>query len=314
MALIYLINSWPVEEWTTAMRRQAPDLDIRTWPEAGRREDITYAMAWLPPANVLKSLPNLKLIFSLGAGVDAILKDPTLPQDVPLARIAEPDLTMRMSEYVVLQVLLHHRQQRRHDENQRHRRWEPFPERSASAVSVGVMGLGVLGTDAAQKLKLLGFKVAGWSRGRKSIPGIDCFAGREEFDSFLERTDILVCLLPHTPETTGIINRDLIAKLSRKGPFGAPVIINAGRGKQQVEGDILAALDSGALHAASLDVFATEPLPEESPFWLHPKVTVTPHAAADSDPEMITAYVLRQIRRHQQGLPVENIVDRKRGY
>lgn len=314
MALLYLINSWPVEEWTTAMRRQAPDLDVRTWPEAGRLADITYAIAWLPPANVLKSLPNLKLIFSLGAGVDAVLRDPTLPQDVPLARIAEPDLTMRMSEYVVLQVLMHHRQQRRHDENQRLKRWDPFPERAASAVSVGVMGLGVLGGDAAQKLRLLGFKVAGWSRSRKSIPGVDCFAGPQEFDSFLERTDILVCLLPHTPETTGIINRDLISKLSRKGPFGAPVIINAGRGKQQVEGDILEALDSGALHAATLDVFSTEPLPEESPFWLHPKVTVTPHSAADSDPEMITAYVLRQIRRHQQGLPVENIVDRVRGY
>ncbi|MFZ5672015.1 MAG: 2-hydroxyacid dehydrogenase [Pseudomonadota bacterium] len=314
MALLYLINSWPVEEWTTAMRRQAPDLEVRTWPEAGRLADITYAIAWLPPANVLKSLPNLKLIFSLGAGVDAVLRDPTLPQDVPLARIAEPDLTMRMSEYVVLQVLMHHRQQRRHDENQRLKRWDPFPERAASAVSVGVMGLGVLGSDAAQKLRLLGFKVAGWSRSRKSIPGVDCFAGPQEFDSFLERTDILVCLLPHTPETTGIINRDLISKLSRKGPFGAPVIINAGRGKQQVESDILEALDSGALHAATLDVFSTEPLPEESPFWLHPKVTVTPHSAADSDPEMITAYVLRQIRRHQQGLPVENIVDRVRGY
>lgn len=314
MALIYLINSWPVEEWTTAMRRQAPDLDIRTWPEAGRLEDITYAIAWLPPANVLRSLPNLKVIFSLGAGVDAVLRDPTLPEDVPLARIAEPDLTMRMSEYVVLQVLMHHRQQRRHDENQRLKRWDPFSERAASAMSVGVMGLGILGSDAAQKLRLLGFNVAGWSRSRKSIPGIDCFAGPQEFNSFLERTDILVCLLPHTPETTGIINRDLIAKLSRKGPFGAPIIINAGRGKQQVESDILAALDTGALHAATLDVFATEPLPEDSPFWLHPKVTVTPHSAADLDPETITAYVLRQIRRHQQGLPVENIVDRTRGY
>ena len=314
MALLYLINSWPVQEWTSAMRRQAPDLDIRTWPDAGRLEDISYAIAWLPPANVLKSLPNLKVIFSLGAGVDAVLKDPTLPDNVPLARIAEPDLTMRMTEYVVMQVLMHHRQQRRFEENQRNKVWDCFETHSASAMKVGIMGLGVLGSDAAQKLAALGFKVAGWSRSRKSIPGIECFAGREEFGSFLERTDILVCLLPHTPETTGIINRDLINKLSRKGPFGAPIIINAGRGKQQVEGDILAALDSGALHAATLDVFATEPLPADSPFWTHPKVTLTPHAAADSDPEMITAYVLRQIRRHQSGQPVENLVDRQKGY
>lgn len=314
MALLYLIDSWPVDEWTTAMARQAPDLDIRTWPDIGNPADITYAVAWLPPANVLRSLPNLKVIFSLGAGVDAILKDPTLPDDVPIARVNEPDLTMRMTEYVVLQVLMHHRQQRRLDDNQRQRRWDPFTAHSASALSVGVMGLGVLGSDATQKLASLGFKVAGWSRSRKSIPGVECFAGQQEFDSFLKRTDILVCLLPHTPETTGIINRDVIGKLSRKGPFGAPILINCGRGKQQVESDILAALDSGALHAASLDVFETEPLPEDSPFWTHPKVIVSPHVAADSDPDTISAYVLRQIRRHQSGLPVENIVDRARGY
>jgi len=314
MALLYLINSWSVAEWTEAMRRLAPDLDIRTWPEIGNQADITYSVAWLPPANVLRSLPNLKVIFSLGAGVDAILKDPTLPEDVPIARVNEPDLTMRMTEYVVLQVLMHHRQQRRMDESQRQRRWDSFATHSASAMSVGIMGLGVLGSDAARKLASLGFKVAGWSRSRKSIPGVECFAGPQEFDSFLERTDILVSLLPHTPETTGIINRDLIARLSRKGPFGAPILINAGRGKQQVESDILAALDSGALHAATLDVFETEPLPEASPFWSHPKVTVTPHMAADSDPDTISAYVLRQIRRHQAGEPVENIVDRSRGY
>jgi glyoxylate/hydroxypyruvate reductase len=315
MALLLLIPTWPVEAWTEAMRRQGPDIDIRVWPdEMGRAEDITYAVAWLPPAHVLESLPNLKMIFSLGAGVDAILKDPTLPEGVPIARVAEPDLTMRMTEYVVMQVLMHHRQQRRLEENQRNRIWDCFVTHSASALAVGIMGLGVLGSDAAQKLASLGFKVAGWSRSRKTIPGIECFAGPAEFDSFLKRTDILVCLLPHTPETTGLINGEVISKLSRNGPFGAPILINAGRGKQQVESDILAALDSGALHAATLDVFETEPLPKDSPFWSHPKVTLTPHAAADSDPDTISAYVLRQIRRHQNGLRVENIVDRKRGY
>ena len=315
MALLFLLSSWSIDEWTQAMRRQAPDLDIRVWPDKmGRPEDITYAVAWLPPAHVLESLPNLKVIFSLGAGVDAILKDPTLPESVPIARVAEPDLTMRMTEYLVMQVLMHHRQQRRFEENQRNRVWDCFPTHSASALAVGIMGLGVLGSDAAQKLAALGFKVAGWSRSRKNIPGIECFAGPAEFDSFLERTDILVCLLPHTPETTGLINGEVIGKLSRKGPFGAPILINAGRGKQQVESDILAALDSGALYAATLDVFEIEPLPQDSPFWSHPKVTLTPHAAADSDPDTISAYILRQIRRHQSGLPVENIIDRKRGY
>ena len=315
MALVYLIQSWSVDEWANAMRVLDPALDIRVGPDnIGRAEDIEYAIAWLPPPNVLRSLPNLKVIFSLGAGVDAILRDPTLPDGIPICRVNDPDLTMRMTEYVVLHVLMHHRHQRRLDASQRAKKWDPFDTHAASALAVGIMGLGVLGRDAAEKLAMLGFKVAGWSRTRKDVPGIECYAGAAEFEAFLRRTDILVCLLPHTPETTGIINLDLISKLSRNGPFGAPIIINAGRGKQQVEGDLLEALDSGTLHAVTLDVFETEPLPPDNPFWTHPKVTLTPHIAADSDPATISAYVLRQIRRHQAGLPLDNLVDRSRGY
>ncbi|MFO0993560.1 MAG: glyoxylate/hydroxypyruvate reductase A [Hyphomicrobiales bacterium] len=315
MALLYLTPTWPTDVWTNSMRKLAPGMDIRVWPDkVGNAADIRYAVAWLPPANVLRSLPNLSVIFSLGAGVDAILSDPTLPETTPIVRVNEPDLTMRMTEYVVLHVLMHHRQQRRLDENQKKKVWDSFPTHGASDLAVGIMGLGVMGSDSAMRLRDLGFKVAGWSRNRRRIDGVHCYAGDAEFDAFLHRTDILVSLLPHTPATNGIINRETIRKLSRKGPFGAPILINAGRGKQQVEADVLAALDSGELHAATLDVFVTEPLPPESPFWTHPKVTVTPHCAADSDPETISAYVLRQIRRHEAGQPLENLVDRARGY
>ncbi|MBL8905384.1 MAG: glyoxylate/hydroxypyruvate reductase A [Rhizobiales bacterium] len=315
MALLYLTPTWPTDVWTNAMRKLAPGMDIRVWPDrVGNIADIRYAVAWLPPANVLRGLPNLSVIFSLGAGVDAILSDPTLPEATPIVRVNEPDLTMRMTEYVVLHVLMQHRQQRRLDQNQKQKIWDSFPTHGASDLAVGIMGLGVMGSDSAMRLRDLGFKVAGWSRTRRRIEGVHCYAGDAEFDAFLHRTDILVSLLPHTPATSGIINRETIRKLSRKGPFGAPIIINAGRGKQQVEADILAALDSGELHAATLDVFETEPLPPESPLWTHPKVTVTPHCAADSDPETISAYVLRQIRRHEAGEPLENVVDRARGY
>lgn len=315
MALLYLTPTWPTDVWTNSMRKLAPGMDIRVWPDkVGNAADIRYAVAWLPPANVLRSLSNLSVIFSLGAGVDAILSDPTLPEATPIVRVNEPDLTMRMTEYVVLHVLMHHRQQRRLDENQKKKVWDSFPTHGASDLAVGIMGLGVMGSDSATRLRDLGFKVAGWSRNRRRIDGVHCYAGEAEFDAFLRRTDILVSLLPHTPATNGIINRETIRKLSRKGPFGAPIIINAGRGKQQVESDILAALDSGELHAATLDVFVTEPLPPENPLWTHPKVTLTPHCAADSDPETISAYVLRQIRRHEAGQPLENVVDRARGY
>jgi glyoxylate/hydroxypyruvate reductase A len=315
MALLFVIRGWSAQEWMRATEALAPDLPLRLWPDQmGDPAEIDYAIAWLPPPDVLRGLPNLKVIFSLGAGVDAILNDPTLPERVPIVRVIDPDLTMRMSEYVVLHVLMHHRQQRRIDENQRRKVWDSFPTHGASDLAVGIMGLGVLGSDAAEKLLSLGFKVAGWSRTRKYLPGVHCYAGQAEFDSFLRRTDVLVSLLPHTPETTGIIDRELIRKLSRKGPFGAPILINAARGKQQVEGDILAALNAGELYAATLDVFETEPLPSDSGLWTHPKVTVTPHLAADSDPTTISAYVLRQIRKHEAGLPLENLVDRKRGY
>ena len=314
MALACLIRSWQPEEWTRALRGLDPALDVRAWPDLGRLEDIHYAMAWLPPENVLRELPNLKVIFSLGAGVDAILQDKTLPEGIPIVRVNEPDLTMRMTEYIVLHVLMHHRQQRRLDANQALRRWDSFPTHAASALSVGIMGLGVMGEDSAKALRGLGFEVAGWSRTRKAIPGVTCFAGEAEFDAFLARTDILVSLLPLTPETTGIVNRETIRKLSRKGPLGAPVFINAGRGRQQVADDILAALDAGDLLAATLDVFAVEPLPPESPLWSHPKVTITPHCAADSDPATISAYVLGEMRRHMSGEPLQNVVDVKRGY
>ncbi len=314
MAFLFILPTWPTAVWAAAMKKAAPDLDVRIWPEMGNVEDIDYCAAWLPPPGVVKSLPNLKVIMSLGAGVDAILKDPTLPGNIPIVRVNDPDLTGRMTEYIVLHVLMHHRQQRRLDANQRLKKWDSFGTHAAPALSVGIMGMGVMGMDSAIKLRDLGFRVAGWSRSRKEVPGVESFAGAAEFDAFLARTDVLVSLLPATPDTDGIINRETIAKLSRKGPFGAPYVINAGRGRQQVADDILAALDSGELYGATLDVFVPEPLPPDHPFWTHPKVTLTPHCAADSDPETICRYVAGNIAKHQRGEKLENLVDRARGY
>jgi glyoxylate/hydroxypyruvate reductase len=315
MAFLFVLPTWPVETWTAAMRKVAPDLDVRVWPDRmGNVADIEYCAAWLPPPGVLKALPNLKLILSLGAGVDAILKDPTLPRNTPIVRVNDPDLTGRMTEYIVMHVLMHHRQQRRIDENQRNRIWDSFPTHAAKDLAIGIMGMGIMGTNSAIRLRDIGFRVAGWSRGRKSVPGVDSFAGESEFEAFLSRTDVLVSLLPATPDTDGIINRETIRMLSRKGPLGGPIIINAGRGRQQIAEDILAALASGELLAATLDVFATEPLPPESPLWTHPKVTITPHCAADSDPETICAYLARNIDKHRHGEKLENLVDAARGY
>jgi glyoxylate/hydroxypyruvate reductase A len=209
---------------------------------------------------------------------------------------------------------MHHRQEPYLRESQRVKRWAPKSQWPASAISVGIMGLGVLGANAADILLRIGFKVIGWSRSKKQIEGIECFAGSEQLDVFLKRTDILVCLLPLTPETRHILNRGLFAKLNRNSLLGAPVLINAGRGGLQNEADILACLDDGTLGATSLDVYAQEPLPADSPFWTHPKVVLTPHNAADTDPDEISKYVARQIERFEADGPLDNVVDRTRGY
>jgi glyoxylate/hydroxypyruvate reductase len=300
--------------WEQRFRSLAPARNIRVWPErVGDPAEVAYACVWQAPRGLLAGFPRLKLIFSLGAGVDHILADSALP-DLPIVRIVDADLTMRMSEYVALHVLMHHRRQRLYDTQQRERIWREHDQPAASAVKVGIMGLGVLGRDAALVLRRLGFAVAGWSRSPKNIPGIETFHGDEQLEPFLRRSEILVCLLPLTAATQGLLRLDLLRKLKRDGAMGRACLINAGRGALQVEADILVALDEGTLAGATLDVFASEPLPPESPLWTHPRVTITPHNAAMSDPHALVANVLRQIERFEAGLPLEHVVDRDAGY
>ena len=317
-ALALLIHggteNWSPARWKQRFGVVCRDRRVLQLPGAGfDPAEIHYAAVWKPRPGELAAFPNLRVIFNLGAGVDALMADSSLPK-VPLVRVAVDDLTGRMTEYVVLHVLMHHRQELYLRASQRGKRWAPKFQWPASAVSVGIMGLGTLGADAAQALRHLGFRVSGWSRSPKAIGGVDCFHGQAQLDAFLERTDSLVCLLPLTPDTRQFLNRGLFAKLGRNSPMGAPVLINAGRGGLQNEADILGCLDDGTLGAASLDVFAQEPLPADSLFWTHPKVVLTPHNAADTDPDEISKYVARQIERFEAGGALENVVDPARGY
>jgi glyoxylate/hydroxypyruvate reductase A len=209
---------------------------------------------------------------------------------------------------------MHHRRQRLYDAQQRQRLWHEHPQPAAHEVHVGIMGLGVLGRDAAEVLVRLGFQVAGWSRTPHALPGITCFHGAAGLDAFLARSEILVCLLPHTPATEGILDLALLGKLKRDGALGGAFLINAGRGRLQVDADIIQALDQGALAGATLDVFPTEPLPAASPLWTHPSVTITPHNSAASVPEEVVGYIVKQIERFEAGQPLENVIDRASGY
>ncbi|MGI9387640.1 MAG: 2-hydroxyacid dehydrogenase [Methyloligellaceae bacterium] len=315
MTLLLIFTGPSTDPFAKAFTKRTPERAIEIWPEhTSKPEDIRYALAWNAPTGIFKQFPNLEILFSLGAGVDHLMRDPDLPA-CPIVRYVAEDMTQRMTEYVVLHVLLHHRRLLDYQDFQRKKLWKGLrPQPAASDVRVGILGLGELGSDAAQKLTLLGFQTAGWSRSEKKLDGIECFFGASELHVFLARTDILVCLLPHTKDTEGFINRALLRKLARDGVSSGPVLINAGRGPIQVEADILAALEAGELHAATLDVFESEPLAEMSPLWTHPRVVVTPHNAADTDPQHVARYVLDQIARHEGGAAVENVIDRQRGY
>jgi glyoxylate/hydroxypyruvate reductase A len=313
MALLLAFKGLPEEKWARPLAAELPDLDIRCWPDIGRPEDIAYALVWRPEPGLLKSLPHLKVIFSLGAGADHILEDPDLP-DVPIVRFVDADLTQRICEYVALHALFHHRRMPDYLAQQGEATWRELRQPVARDVNVGVMGLGELGRAAAERLRGLGFSVRGWSTSKKDIPGITCFAGRGELGAFLGQTDILACLLPLTPQTRGILNRELFARLRQDGPLGKPALINAGRGALQVEADILTALDEGTLGAATLDVFEEEPLPKASPLWRHPRIVVTPHNAALTAPPAVCAHVAGQIRRFEAGETLCHLIDRARGY
>ncbi|TPI77236.1 glyoxylate/hydroxypyruvate reductase A [Mesorhizobium sp. B2-8-9] len=282
-------------------------------PNGADDPSITYAVVWKQKPNLLKSLPNLRAIFSIGAGVDHVFADPGLP-DVPIVKIVADNLTQHMVEYVVWRVLDHHRQASLYRAQQQKKIWHEPSQRVAGDVSVGSMGLGSLGRAAASALLSLGFAVNGWSRSERGMKGVSTYAGEAGLIPFLNATDILVVLLPLTPQTQGIVNYGLLKELRRRNGLGGAVLINAGRGRLQKDADILRALDDGTLKEASLDVFEVEPLPKTSPLWSHPKVFVTPHAAATSDPAHLVPIMLRQMAAFERGEKLENLVDREAGY
>jgi len=275
--------------------------------------DAEFAVVWKPDPALFRRATGLKAIFSGGAGVDHILSAYELP-DLPIVRFVDRSLTDRMSEWVVWQCLHHLRNGIAYAGQQRDRVWHEIADQpEACDVTVGVMGLGVLGADAARKLKVMGFDVIGWSRRPKTIEAIETFDATS-LDAFLGRTDILVGLLPLTDETRGIYDRALFSSLRRTGPLGGPIFLNAGRGGSQNETELAACLADGTLKAASLDVFEKEPLASDSPLWSMPNVIITPHAAAASEVRALFRHVEGQIARLEAGQPLEHIVDRNSGY
>jgi glyoxylate/hydroxypyruvate reductase len=286
------LDNSPVRPLVHGQDRYAPD-------------SIDYVLSFRPPPGLLKTLPNLKAVFSLGAGVDGFLSDPDYPKQVPLVRFVDNTLSAEMAQFVLLHVLMHHRHQRLFDAAQAQRKWRQMvlPRRTEDT-RIGFLGFGEIGSVTARHFVDLGFPVSAWSRTRKAAPGLKSFAGEGELEAFLAQTDILVCLLSLTRQTAGILNAKTFAALPKNA-----FVINVARGGHLIEKDLIAALEAGHLSGAALDVFETEPLPDNSPLWRHPKVTVTPHIAAISQPAVAVQYVIDGIAKFERGEKPDNIVD-----
>ena len=309
MDLLFLSTTAKPAAWAGPLREALPDDTVHFYPDVPDPAAIACAIVAVPPPGVLTGFPNLRLIQSLWVGVESLLTDTTLPTDVPLARLVDAGMTETMNESVVQHVLNAHRYYETYREQQRERVWRQVPQVRAGSRRVGFLGLGELGLAGARLLAGLGFAVAGWSRRPKIVAGIETFAGPDGFAAFLARTEILVCLLPLTAATRGILDARAFATL----PRGA-TIINLARGGHLVDDDLLAALDAGQVGRAILDVFHTEPLPPEHRFWGHPRVVILPHIAAETDPHTAIAQVAENLRRLKAGEPLLNLVDRAAGY
>jgi len=297
------------EEWLKALQKLSPELKAQIYPDDELRDQITIALVWQPPLGVFKLYPNLKVISSMGAGVDHILRDPDLPKDVIVTRIVDKKLTEDMTDYLLTAVMNHNRNFSEYSILKNEGNWQPKPYTSKSEIKIGIMGLGVLGKAAVNTFKNQGFNVHGWCRSEKELPGIKVFSGMNSFGEFLNSSSVLICLLPLTSKTYNILNKETFGQL----PQGA-YIINVARGEHLVVEDLIQALDSGRLSGACLDVFREEPLPKKHPFWSHPKVLITPHIASITNIEHVAPQIIDNYLRLKDDKPLLNTISISAGY
>lgn len=308
-AIAYISRDTDGQLWKKALEAALGPIDFRTLDNLGDKASIEVVLAWKPPAGLIASFPNVKLIVSLGMGVDHLLADDRLPEGVPIVRIMDDGLVGQMSEYALYWALRHHRDIEKYAASQRAKIWKVEDFVDTLHRRIGILGLGTIGQDTAKKFAALGFPTAGWSRTKKSLPGIETFHGPDGLARVLAQSDILVNVLPLTRDTRGLLDAKFFAAL----PKGA-YLINMARGGHVVDEALLAALDSGHLSGAALDVFNQEPLPPEHPYWAHPKVQVTPHIAGATNPRTASPGVIENIRNIRAGKPLINTVDPKSGY
>jgi len=309
MSLVLLAQRRNMLEWRKALLREDPNLEVEVWPDIKDKNRVQFAVCWNQPRHLLDSFPNLKAVSSLGAGVDHLLKDESLPQSVDICRVVSPSLVQQMKEYVLGATLGIQRNFVRYIRQKDQGKWQVHNHSAATDWRVGVMGLGELGRPVAEQLAQVGYQVSGWSRSKKKLKKVTCFAGTKELESFLQNTQILICLLPLTNETEGILDLDLFKKLGHPG-----WIVNVARGEHLVDEDLIYALDSNILQGSWLDVFSEEPLPDRHPFWNRSNIILTPHIASITQPEEVAEQIVDNYKRALSGMELNYAVDRDKEY
>lgn len=308
MKILYYNEGEDNAFWLAGLRAAWPQAEFRLWLP-GDTEPADYALVWNPPPDMLAGRSHLKAIFNLGAGVEKLLQLPGLPANVPILRLEDAGMAVQLAEYATYAVLRYFRRFDDYERQAEQHAWQGLPAYAKRDFPVGILGLGALGTRVAQALQHFGFPVRGWSRTRKTLPGVHCFSGPSSFNDFLQDVRVLICVLPFTRDTAGILNRDVFSQLA----YGA-YLINLARGAHLVEADLLPALDSGRLTGATLDVTQVEPLPSAHPFWSHPRVTITPHMAGETFRDDAVRQVVEKLRAFDQGDAISGIVNRTLGY
>ncbi|NIT58000.1 MAG: glyoxylate/hydroxypyruvate reductase A [Aliifodinibius sp.] len=309
MSLLFIAPDRDLSSWENAIQDIDPNIEIDIWPAIKDKERVQFAVCWNHPQHLLDGFPNLKAVSSLGAGADHLLSDESLPASIDICRVVSPSLVQQMKEYILAAVLNIHRNFVQYIRQNDQRKWQPHNHPSPQELQVGVMGLGELGKPTAKQLAQLGYEVSGWSRSTKEIEGVTTFAGTEELHAFLNNTHILICLLPLTEETKGILNLDIFKRIDDRG-----WIINAARGEHLVDEDLIYALDSNMLQGAWLDVFSEEPLPDKHAFWNRDNVIITPHVASITKPDEVAGQIVENYKRALSGLELNHKVNRELGY
>ncbi len=309
MALVIIRQDGKIDFWKEALKAESPELKVYSYLEDHPKDKIEMALVWKHPEGSLGEYPNLKLIASNGAGVDFIFEDPDVPKGIPITRIVDTKLAEDMSEHVLAVILSHLKNLDIYKLQQTQSLWKPINYHRISDFTVGIMGMGELGGVLAKDLVRFGFEVQGWANSHKSIQNVKTFAGDEELIGFLSSSEILVCLLPLTDKTTGILNTSLFKKLPKNA-----FVINVARGGHLVDNDLIEMLDNGHLSGAGLDVYHQEPLPTSHPFWHHEKIHMTPHYASVSEPKFVVPQILENYKRMQAGDPLMNEISRDKGY